>query len=167
MSEQPRHEPRTITLKEAHAQHHKSGFNQVIALALTKGVGSMSTAYSFVVLAIIGLAGIVGWLPPVALVLVAWFSQTFLQLVLLPVLAVGNNVLSKQAELQSAEQARQVGQILTDVEAMRQQLARIESRLSMTVTTSATPPFAAMEPPETRARLEQQEQKQHGKRGKA
>lgn len=101
------HMPHPHTTHHAAARHEdeqaSAGFNQRIAVRLTTIVGSMSTAYSFILLALIGLAGILGWLPPVALVLVAWFSQTFLQLVLLPVISVGQNVLGRKAEIQADE----------------------------------------------------------------
>ena len=48
------HQPRNVNrLQEA--EQAASGFNTRVAVALTKGVGTMWTAYAFVVLAIIGL----------------------------------------------------------------------------------------------------------------
>ena len=63
----------------------------------------MWAAYSFMVLAIVGFFAIIGVLPPTVALLVAWASQTFIQLVMLPVIMVGQNVLGRKAELQSDE----------------------------------------------------------------
>src|SRR6266566_9213704 len=62
-----------------------AGFNTQTAVWLTEHVGTMWTAYAFAVLAIIGLFAILGLLSPIVVLLIAWLSQTFLQLVLLPV----------------------------------------------------------------------------------
>jgi hypothetical protein len=48
-----------------------------VAVALTKGVGTMWTAYAFVMLAFIGLFAILGLLNPIVALLVAWASQIF------------------------------------------------------------------------------------------
>lgn len=86
---------------EIHQQLHRSTFNQKIAVFLTKNVGSMWTAYLFIVIACIGLGSILGYFNPFVALLVAWVSQTFIQLVLLPVIMVGQNVLSKHQEIQA------------------------------------------------------------------
>src|SRR6266699_704026 len=84
--------------------HKPRGVNTRIAVGLTKTVGTMWTAYSFAVLAIVGLLAILGWLPPLVALLVVWASQTFIQLVMLPILSVGQNVLRRHAELMAEEQ---------------------------------------------------------------
>src|SRR6266566_428005 len=97
------HKPRNVNVQHK-AEQEASGVNMRIAVGLTKSVGTMWTAYSFAVLAITGLLAILGWLPPVVALLVAWLSQTFLQLVFLPILSVGQNVLGRHAELMAEEQ---------------------------------------------------------------
>lgn len=79
-------------------QHHGTGLNARIAVFITKNVGTMWAAYLF---AVIGVAGIFGALTnSVELVLlVGAVSGYFLQLVLLPVIIVGQNV---QAEASDA-----------------------------------------------------------------
>lgn len=81
----------------------RTGFNQKIAVFLTAYVGTMQTAYGFAALAIIGLLGVLAILNPSVYTLIAWLSQTFIQLVLLPVIMVGQNVLNRHAELQADE----------------------------------------------------------------
>ena len=96
------HQPRNVNevQKEEQAQ---GGFNTAIAVFLTTRVGTMWAAYSFAVLAIVGLLAILNILPPVVALLVAWGSQTFIQLVMLPIIMVGQNVLGRKSELQADE----------------------------------------------------------------
>ena len=97
------HKPSNVNVQHK-AEQEASGVNMRIAVGLTKSVGTMWTAYSFAVLAIVGLLAILGWLPPIVALLVVWASQTFIQLVMLPILSVGQNVLGRHAELMAEEQ---------------------------------------------------------------
>jgi hypothetical protein len=79
------------------AQH--VGLNGRIALALTNAVGTMWCAYAFAILALVVLPqAIAGGL----LTLVQWISQTFIQLVMLSVIMVGQNVLGRAADQRAA-----------------------------------------------------------------
>lgn len=64
--------------------------NSWIGLRVTLGVGTMWCAYAFGCLALVSLPGAILSHNPV--VLVSWISQTFLQLVLLSVIIVGQNI---------------------------------------------------------------------------
>ena len=71
------------------------GLNGRIALALTGAVGTMWCAYVFAILALVVLPqAITGGL----LLFVQWVSQTFIQLVMLSVIMVGQNVLSRASD---------------------------------------------------------------------
>ena len=71
------------------------GFNGKIALGLTTGVGTMWCAYAFAVLALVALPSAAqGGLFP----LIQWVSQTFIQLVMLSVIMVGQNILGKASD---------------------------------------------------------------------
>ena len=96
------HEPTNVNLLHE-AEQMAAGFNTRIAIFLTKSVGTMWTAYSFAVLALIGLFAILGVLNPLVAILVAWTSQTLIQLTLLPIIMVGQNVLGRKSELQANE----------------------------------------------------------------
>jgi hypothetical protein len=74
-------------------------FNAWLAVRVTKGVGTMWCAYAFAALALVGLPAAIRSHSPV--VLVSWISQTFLQLVLLSVIIVGQNVLAAAADKRS------------------------------------------------------------------
>jgi hypothetical protein len=71
------------------------GLNGRIALVLTGAVGTMWCAYIFAVLALLVVPqAIHGGL----LLFVQWVSQTFIQLVMLSVIMVGQNVLGRAAD---------------------------------------------------------------------
>jgi hypothetical protein len=90
----------------------RSGINKIndrLAIKITKGVGTMWSAYIFCLLALVSLPAVLTqanvvpknffphWLIAVGLItLVAWIAQTFLQLVLLPVIIVGQNLIQAQ-----------------------------------------------------------------------
>ncbi len=115
------HQPRNVN-KLHKEQLAAAGINKRIAVGLTKRVGTMWTAYSFAVLAIIGLFAILGLLTPVVAILVAWLSQTFIQLVLLPIIMVGQNVLGHHAELLAEEQYNTTKKTYADIESIMNHL---------------------------------------------
>jgi hypothetical protein len=71
-------------------------FNQWFAVKVTTGVGTMWCAYAFAALALVSLPAAIT--SGSAVTLVSWISQTFLQLVLLSVIIVGQNVLAAAAD---------------------------------------------------------------------
>jgi hypothetical protein len=89
------------------------GFNAKLALVITRSVGTMACAYLFSVLALVSLPAILieaevlkksdvpaFFTKPGLILIVAWIAQTFLQLVLLSIIMVGQSV------QQSASDAR-------------------------------------------------------------
>jgi hypothetical protein len=88
------HVPGLVLREQAHATVHGSGpvgrFNTWVAVKITNIVGSMWCAYVFALLTLISLPAALKTGDP--LVIVAWIAQTFLQLVLLPIIIVGQNV---------------------------------------------------------------------------
>ena len=71
-------------------------FNTWLALKVTKAVGTVWCAYAFAALALVSLPAAIGSHNPV--ILVSWVSQTFLQLVLLSIIIVGQNVLAAASD---------------------------------------------------------------------
>jgi hypothetical protein len=71
-------------------------FNAWLAVKVTSGVGTMWCAYAFAALALVSLPSAIN--SGDAVVIVSWVSQTFLQLVLLSVIIVGQNVLAAAAD---------------------------------------------------------------------
>jgi hypothetical protein len=74
-------------------------FNSWFAVKVTDGVGTMWCAYAFAALALVSLPEAIS--SHSAVTLVSWISQTFLQLVLLSVIIVGQNVLAAAADKRS------------------------------------------------------------------
>lgn len=107
------HQPRNVRF--VHAQE-RQGINDRVAVFLTRVIGSMPTAYLFVVVACIGLLGILGILNPLVALIVAWASQTLIQLTLLPVIMVSQNVLNRHQELQSDETFQTTQRSYHDIE---------------------------------------------------
>jgi hypothetical protein len=87
------------------------GFNAKFAVLITRGVGTMACAYLFGLLALVSLPAVLiqaGVLPksdvpgfltkPGLILIVSWIAQTFLQLVLLSIILVGQRVQSAASD---------------------------------------------------------------------
>ena len=96
------HRPRLVLSAHVLGSVHGSGaagrFNTWLAVRITKTVGSMWIAYLFAAIALISLPAALA--SGEVIVIVSWVAQTFLQLVLLPIIIVGQNV------IQAANDAR-------------------------------------------------------------
>ena len=93
------HVPRMVKNSDVHEQVHGGGvvgrFNTSVALAITKAVGTMWAAYLFALIAFVSLpAALNAFTHGDTVVGIQWLSQSFLQLVLLPIIIVGQNVIS-------------------------------------------------------------------------
>jgi hypothetical protein len=75
---------------------HPVGINSRVAVLLTRVVGTMWCAYAFAVLALIALPSALA--SGDMLQLIQWISQTFIQLVMLSVIMVGQAIMSKGAD---------------------------------------------------------------------
>lgn len=83
-------------VRNVNKEHKESlTFQEKIALKITKGVGSMYCAYLFAAIALISLPDAING---GRATIVSWVAQTFLQLVLLSIIMVGQNVASKHSE---------------------------------------------------------------------
>ena len=98
-------------------------FNDKLAIAITKGIGTMWAAYIFCGLSFLSLPAVLvlvhpdfqttfpSWLVAVSLIaLITWISQNFLQLVLLPILMVGQNLMDRKSHERHAEHIAQIEQ---------------------------------------------------------
>jgi hypothetical protein len=88
------------TVAAAVAQLHGPGpigrFNARFGLKITVIVGTMWCAYLFTILALVSAPS--AFKTGNSLIIVAWVAQTFLQLVLLPIIIVGQNVQAAAAD---------------------------------------------------------------------
>ncbi len=78
------------------------GFNAKLALVITRSVGTMACAYLFAVIALISLPAALS--SGQVIIIVAWIAQTFLQLVLLSIIMVGQTVQSAASDARAAKQ---------------------------------------------------------------
>lgn len=83
---------------KVHGQGAYGRANRWLAVKVTNGVGSMTCAYLFAVLAFISLPDALKAGKPA---IVSWIAQTFLQLVLLSIIIVGGNVSAAAADARS------------------------------------------------------------------
>jgi hypothetical protein len=88
------HEPKLVHRHRAYEEVHGAGpigrFNTKVAVKVTTLVGSMWCAYAFALLALISAPA--AFRSGDLIIIVAWIAQTFLQLILLPIIIVGQNV---------------------------------------------------------------------------
>jgi hypothetical protein len=73
-----------------------SDFNEKLAAKITSGVATMWCAYAFALIALVSLPSALR--SGDVIVIVSWVAQTFLQLVLLSIIMVGQNVGAKSVE---------------------------------------------------------------------
>jgi hypothetical protein len=106
--------PKVVTFSPAEIKRAVSeveGFNAKFAVLITRGVGTMACAYLFALLAFVSLPAILiqagvlakGDVPtfltkPGLILIVSWIAQTFLQLVLLSIILVGQRVQSAASD---------------------------------------------------------------------
>ena len=106
--------------KRHEASKAKLGINERIGLAVTKRVGTMWAAYVFFGLSLVSL--------PAALssgneiVIVSWIAQTFLQLVLLPIIIVGQNIQAKASDERAIATYEDAGAILEEAKQIQEHL---------------------------------------------
>jgi hypothetical protein len=96
-------------------------FNAWFAVKVTTGVGTMWCAYAFAALALVSLPSAITSGNPVTLV--SWISQTFLQLVLLSVIIVGQNVLAAAADKRSEATYKDADAVLHEAVKIQDHLA--------------------------------------------
>ena len=102
-------------------------FNARVGLGITNVVGTMWAAYIFSLIALMSLPAILStfqvfhntfpsWLIKASLIaLIAWISSNFLQLVLLPIIIVGQNIQAKAADKRSEDTYKDADAVLHEV----------------------------------------------------
>jgi hypothetical protein len=110
------------TIDHLAAGNPATRFNKWLAVKISRGVGTMWCAYIFAAIALYGLPRA---LHPGGEGLVSWIAQTFLQLVLLSVIIVGQNI---QSEAADARQAKTFEDVEAVKDAQVQALDRLDTR---------------------------------------
>ncbi|MBV9794039.1 MAG: DUF1003 domain-containing protein [Actinobacteria bacterium] len=96
-------------------------FNTRVAIAITRAVGSMWCAYLFALFDLISLPDAIH---AGASAIVSWVAQTFLQLVLLSVIMVGQNVQADAADKRSEATFHDASATLHEVAHVQEHLAQ-------------------------------------------
>ncbi|HEY1419998.1 MAG TPA: hypothetical protein VGG90_04735 [Candidatus Dormibacteraeota bacterium] len=113
MARAARFDPRAIMKAVGEVE----GFNAKVALVITRSVGTMACAYLFALIALVSLPAILiqanvlkasdvpsFFTKPGLILIVAWIAQTFLQLVLLSIILVGQSVQSLTSDARAAKE---------------------------------------------------------------
>lgn len=113
-SSRAEHPPRTV------GEMHGLGFNGRLAKLITEGIGTMWCAYAFAALALVALPQAI---QSGALTTVQWVSQTFLQLVLLSVIMVGQQVIGRASDERAVSTYNDAEALLHEVQQLQAHLA--------------------------------------------
>jgi hypothetical protein len=97
------------------------GLNGKLGLMITSIVGTMWAAYLFTLLAIISFPSAIR--SGNSIIIVAWIAQTFLQLVLLPIIIVGQNIQAKASDRRAEETYK-------DAEAVLHECMQIQAHMA-------------------------------------
>jgi hypothetical protein len=128
------HKPKLILARDVHKEVHGDNpfgrFNTHIAVIITKSVGSMWCAYVFALISLVALPAAIMSHDPI--IIVAWISQAFLQLVLLPIIIVGQNVQAEASDaraLSDHETLIAIHTIVSEVHKINEQQNEILDRI--------------------------------------
>ena len=119
-----------LAAREAHGVattvKERQGFNGWLALKITNSVGTMWCAYAFAILALISLPDAI---KTGTAALIAWIAQTFLQLVLLSIIMVGQKVAAAASDKQ-AFQTYKDAEALLEITSEMHKLIEINNTLT-------------------------------------
>jgi ABC-type nickel/cobalt efflux system permease component RcnA len=119
-----------IAERKAHGVHttdrERTGFNGWLAVQITNMVGTMWCAYVFAALALISLPDAI---KGGTAALIAWIAQTFLQLVLLSIIMVGQKVAAAASDKQ-AFQTYQDAEALLEISNDVHKLVKLNATLT-------------------------------------
>ena len=121
-----------------------SRFNTRVALVITRAVGSMWCAYAFALFDLISLPTAIRNGPAA---IVSWVAQTFLQLVLLSVIMVGQNVQAAAADKRSEATFHDASATLHEVAHVQGHLAAQDVLLSQIAAKIGLDPVPVIDAP--------------------
>jgi len=94
--------------------------NDRIGLGITRRVGTMWAAYAFFGLTLVSLPAAIA--SHDAIIMVSWIAQTFLQLVLLPIIIVGQNIQAAASDRRAIATYDDAGAILEEAKEIQSHL---------------------------------------------
>jgi len=136
------HRDRPVKHADVVKEQVATRFNSWLAVKITDGVGTMWCAYVFALVAFVSLPAILtqarfvpknffpSWMIANGLILlVAWIAQTFLQLVLLSIIIVGQNIAAAASDKRSENTYKDAEAILSEAIEIQKHLQAQDERL--------------------------------------
>jgi hypothetical protein len=139
--ERLQHRDKPVSRDDVVKEKASNRFNAWLAVKITNGVGTMWCAYAFSVLALLSLPAVLSgfhifatafptWLIKASLIaLVAWIAQTFLQLVLLSIIIVGQNIAAASSDKRSENTYKDAEAILSEAIEIQKHLQAQDEKL--------------------------------------
>jgi hypothetical protein len=112
-------------------------FNARFGLKITVIVGTMWCAYLFTLLALVSAPS--AFKTGNSLIIVAWIAQTFLQLVLLPIIIVGQNVQAAAADARAEATYKDAAAVLEEAKQIQAHLAAQDAEIAKIVAALVAP----------------------------
>ena len=129
------------TVAAAVVQLHGPGpvgrFNARFGLKITVIVGTMWCAYLFTLLALLSAPS--AFKTGNSLIIVAWIAQTFLQLVLLPIIIVGQNVQAAAADARAEATYKDAAAVLEEAKQIQSHLTAQDAEIGKIVAALIAP----------------------------
>ena len=120
------HRDKPVKTADVLRQKANVRFNAWLAIKITDGVGTMWCAYLFAAVALIGLPPA---LKPGGEGIIAWIAQTFLQLVLLSIIIVGQNIAAAASDARSENTFKDAEAILSEALEIQRHLQAQDAEL--------------------------------------
>ncbi len=118
---------KTEDVRKAHGDNVFARLNARFGLRVTLVVGTMWCAYVFSILALLALPSAIH---QGTYYVVVWLSSSFLQLVLLPVIIVGQNIQAAAADKRSEETYKDAEAVLKEAEEIQKHLLAQDAIIS-------------------------------------
>ncbi|HEY3811017.1 MAG TPA: hypothetical protein VGL49_06250 [Acidimicrobiales bacterium] len=132
---------RPVAVVQAVAQIHGPGrlgkLNAKVGLKVTVIVGTTWCAYLFTVIALVGAPS--AFKSGDSLIIIAWIAQTFLQLVLLPIIIVGQNARAAAADARSQATYDDAAAVLEEAKQIQVHLPIQDAELTRLVAAVCSP----------------------------
>jgi hypothetical protein len=117
---------------QVHGTSRAAQLNAKVGLKITVIVGTMWTAYLFTVLALVSAPS--AFKTGSLIIIVAWIAQTFLQLVLLPIIIVGQNVQAVAADSRAEATYDDASAVLAEAKQIQEHLFAQDEAIKRIIT---------------------------------
>ncbi len=118
---------KTRDLRPLHHPNPFVRFNARFGLAITLVVGTMWMAYVFTIIALFALPDAI---KQGTYFIIVWLSSSFLQLVLLPIIIVGQNIQARAADKRSEDTYKDAEAVLKESEEIQKHLLAQDQAIS-------------------------------------